>query len=150
MDPSPSEEKHFATEAGFQPIEVFSDSNDKCKEITTEDTTLVSSTQPETIQQKIERLDTEPPTGKISAEHSPPKPSQISQQGELKDTDTRKQPMSSSVTHHSPKQKSSKVERPPTPVPNRKRPKVWGITQQHYRPPPLLWISMKPTPALVE
>ena len=104
---------------------------------TTEDTTWVSSTTSEAGYSRKE-VDYSPPSKTVQSH-----PGEISQ-------DDRKRPLSPSVTYHGPDQKTRKIERPPTPRPMKREQPAHRTTRRHYRPPPLLKLTVKPTPVLAE
>ena len=149
LPPSPTATEQKKPEAVFRPISLTGDSSETCGISTTEDTTGVSSTTSEAELNRKEGLDPTPPIGRKEADHSPPSKILQSHPGEIF-KDDRKRPLSPSVAYHSPDQKTRKIERPPTPRPTRQEQPVHRNTHRHYRPPPLLKITVKPTPALVE
>ena len=149
LPPSPTATEQNKPEAVFRPISLTGDSSETCGILTTEDTTGVSSTTSEAELNRKEGLDPTPPIGRKEADHSPPSRILQSHPGEIS-KDDRKCPLSPSVTYHGPDQKTRKIERPPTPRPTRREQPIPRNTRRHYRPPPLLKITVKPTPALAE
>ena len=133
---------------GFKPITPTGSHSESCAPVTTEDTTLVTTTYIEAGNSQKKRLDTTPPTGQNSPENSPPHNTRSTTGKQTKDP--RKRPLLPSVIHHGPEQKSRKVDRPPTPRPRRRESQQQRMRLHHYRPPPLLKITVKPTPALAE
>ena len=108
-----------------------------------------SSTTSEAGDSRKEGLDPPPSIGRKGVDYSPPRKTAQSHPGEISQ-DNRKRPLSPSVTHHGPDQKARKIERPPTPRPTKREQPVHRNTHRHYRPPPLLKLTVKPTPALAE
>ena len=147
--PSPTAIEHNQPEAGFRPIPITGDSSEDCEISTTEDTTQVSSTTSEAGLNRKEELDSPPILGRKEAEYSPQSGTAQSHPREISQ-DYRKRPLSPSVTYNGPDQKARKIERPPTPRPTKREKPVQRNTHQHYRPPPLLKLMVKPTPALAE
>ena len=134
---SPTVTEHNKPEAGFRPISITGDSSENCEISTTEDTTRVSSTTSEAGCNRKE------------VDYSPPSKTTQSHPGEISQDD-RKRPLSPSVTYHGPDQKTRKIERPPTPRPTKREQLTHRTTRRHYRPPPLLKLTVKPTAALAE
>ena len=149
LPPSPTATEQNKPEAGSRPISLTGDSSETCEISTTEDTTRVSSTTSEAEHNRKEGLDPTPPIGRKEADYSPPSKTAQSHPGEISQDD-RKFPLSPSVTYHGPDQKARKIERPSTPRPTKREQPVHRNTCQHYRPPPLLKLMVKPTPALAE
>ena len=137
LPPSPAVTDHNKPEAGFRPISITGNSSEDCEISTTEDTTRVSSTTSEAGHNRKE------------VDYSPPSEAAQSQPGEISQDD-RKCPLSPSETYHGPNQKARKIERPPTPRPTKQEQSVHKNTRRHYRPPPLLKLTVKPTPVLAE
>ena len=137
LPPSPTVTEQNKPEAGFRPISITGDSSEACEISTTEDTTRVASTTSEAGHNRKE------------ADYSPPSKTAQSHPGEISQDD-RKCTLSPSVTYHGPDQKARKIERPPTPRPTKREQPIHRNTRRHYRPPPLLKLTVKPTPALAE
>ena len=149
LPPSPTAIEHNQPEAGFRPISITGDSSEDCEISTTEDTTRVSSTTSEAGLNRKEELDSPPILGRKEAEYSPQSGTAQSHPGEISQ-DYRKRPLSPSVTYNGPDQKARKIERPRTPQPTKREKPIQRNTHRHYRPPPLLKLMVKPTPALAE
>ena len=149
LPPSPTVTEHNKPEAGFRPISITGDSSENCEISTIEDTAQISSTTSEAGHNRKEGLDSPPPIGRREVDHSPPSKTAPSHPGEISQDD-RKRLLSPSVTYHGPDQKARKIERPPTPRPTKREQPVHSNTHRHYRPPPLLKLTVKPTPALAE
>ena len=148
LPPSPVVTKDNRPEAGFRPISITSDSSETCEILTTEDTTRVSSTISEAGYNR-KGLDSPPDIGRREVDHSPPGHTAHNHLGEISQ-DERKRQLSPSVTYHGPDQKARKIERPPTPQPTKREQPIHRNTRRHYRPPPLLKLTVKPTPELAE
>ena len=148
LPPSPSGIQDTTCEAGFKPITPTGNHSENCAQVTTEDTTLDTTTYTEAGETQSKGLDTTPPTGQNSPESSPPYVAKPVTEEQIKDP--KKRPLSPSVTHHGPEQKTRKIDRPPTPRPRRRESLQPGTKQKHYRPPPLLKLTVKLTPALAE
>ena len=149
LPPSPTATEHNQPEAGFRPISITGDSSEDCEVLTTEDTTRVSNATSEAGHNRKEELDSPPIFGRQEAEYSPQSCTAQSHPGEISQ-DFRKRLLSPSVTYNGPDQKTRKIERPPTPRPTKREQPVNRNTHRHYRPPPLLKLMVKPTPALAE
>ena len=134
---SPTLTEHNKPEAGLRPISITGDSSENCEISTTEDTIWVSSTTSEAGCNRKE------------VSYSPPNKTTQSRPGEISQ-DNRKCPLSPSVTYHGPDKKTRKIERPPTPRPMKQEQLTHRTTRCHYRPPPLLKLTVKPTAALAE
>ena len=149
LPPSPTATEQNKPVAVFRPISLTGDSSEICEISTTEDTTRVSSTTSEAEHNRKEGPDPTPPTGRKEADHSPPRKTAQSHPGEIF-KDDRKRPLSPSVTYHGPNQKARKIDRPPTPRPMKREQPICRNTRRHYRPSPLLKLTVKSTPALAE
>ena len=147
---TPGETKEIDSEAAFKTIPLEGSHNDKCNIQTVEDTTIVTSTQSEAVLQKKEGLDNTPPTGNQALNNYPPHQEPQHKPGETPFVSNCKHPISPSVTHHGPKQKNQKVNRPPMPIPTNREQVLCRSKWQQFKPPPLLKISVKPTLALAE
>ena len=147
LDSPPKEKKEIDSEAALKPIPLEGSHSDKCSIITVEDTTLVTSTQPEAELQRKEGLDNTPPTGNKTPTNSPPSQGPQHNPGEI---DNRKCPLPPSITHHGPKQKNPKIDRLLMPIPRKRQQTLHRSKRQQFKPPPLLKITVKPTPALAE
>ena len=150
LDSPPTEREEIRSEAAFKPLSLEGSHSDNCELITVEDTTLVTSTQSEAAQKRKEGLDNTPPTGNQIPHNSPPSQEPQLNPGGKTFEDNRKHPLSPSITYHGPKQKNIKIDRPPTPIPRKRETILCRSKRQQVKPPPLLKITMKPTPALAE
>ena len=149
-DSTSPENKETTSEAAFRPIPLERNHSENCELIPAEDTTLVTSIQVETEQKEEEALDKTPPSDNKAVPNSPPHQESHHNPGETLTEENRKHPLSPSITYHGPTQKNLKTDRPPTPIPRKREPTLHRSKHQQFKPPPLLKITVKPTPALTE
>ena len=148
LPPSPSETELPVSEAAFKPISTPGEHNANYANITVEDTTSTISTSSNTGTWLKEGPDTTTPSGEKEVDL-------FSLSPEVKTTkiqpkDGRKRPLSPSVTHNGPNQKTRRIDNTTTRKPSRLKSTEEKKSIPHYRPPPLLRLRVKPTPALAE
>ena len=145
LPPSPTDTDNPISEAAFKPISIPGDNSAYYSNITVEDTTCSTSTALEAENCVKEGPDTTTPSGKKEVDH----PSSDNNKPITLQT-SRKRPLSPPATNSGPNKKTRKTENQIAGRPTYQKRTEETKPLPHYRPPPLLRLHVKPTPALAE